>query len=74
MKRILITSALFSALLLTGPLPASADSHEAVPENPCQAKNPCNPEQAAEEGEKANPCQPTMPVEAGKAEEEAKPE
>ena len=77
MKRLLITSALFSALLLTGPLPASADSHETVPANPCQAKNPCNPEQAAEEGEpgeEMNPCQPTKPVEAGKPEGEAKPE
>ena len=76
MKRLLMISALFGALLLYGPVPASADSHEGKPANPCQAKNPCNPEQAMEEGkpgEKANPCQPTKPVEAGKAEGEAKP-
>ena len=75
MKRLLTISALFGALLLAGPGPASAEGDESKPANPCQAKNPCNPEQAKEEGkpgEKANPCQPTKPVEAGKP--EAKPE
>ena len=76
MKRLLTISALFTALLLFGPVSASADSHEGKAANPCQAKNPCNPEQAqekAEPGEKANPCNPTKPVEAGKAEGEVKP-